>query len=295
MQNCFSLPEYPCTVDMWDVLSEETRPIVVYGMGNGADKLIRRFERYNIKISDFFASDGFVRGHSFHGYPVLSFSDIKHKYDDFVIVLSFASNRREVIDMLYEIDESYEMYVPDMPVTDEDEYFDKEFYNENYEKILCALNALADDKSRNNFSAILNYKLSGKIEYLRRAIDTKDDMYRILNNHSIRNIIDAGAYNGDTLKEAKLYFGNLKSAVAIEPDARNFKRLTKYCEAENDFAIKTVNGAAWDTDGCGDFSNSGNRNSSINSTSSFEHKTETKCCTGPPKGFPHRVLPAPHR
>ena len=44
------LPCYPCVSDMWDELARETRPIVVYGMGNGADKLIKRFEKYNIKI-----------------------------------------------------------------------------------------------------------------------------------------------------------------------------------------------------------------------------------------------------
>ena len=52
----YNLPEYPCKSDMWDVLSKEERPIVVYGMGNGADKLVEKFEKYNIKISDFFAS-----------------------------------------------------------------------------------------------------------------------------------------------------------------------------------------------------------------------------------------------
>ena len=54
-------------------------------MGNGADKLIARFEKYGIKISDFFASDGFVRGHEFHGMRVKSFSEIKAEYPDFVI------------------------------------------------------------------------------------------------------------------------------------------------------------------------------------------------------------------
>ena len=71
-----TLPEYPCKSDVWDVLARETRPIAVYGMGNGADKLFRRFEKYGIKVSEVFASDGFVRGHSFRGFKVKSFSDI---------------------------------------------------------------------------------------------------------------------------------------------------------------------------------------------------------------------------
>ena len=74
--NKISLPEYPVESDMWDTLASETRPIVVYGMGNGADKLIERFDKYGIKISDIFASDGFVRGHFFRGFRVMSFSEI---------------------------------------------------------------------------------------------------------------------------------------------------------------------------------------------------------------------------
>ena len=109
-----TLPEYPLNRDMWDELASESRPIVVYGMGNGADKLIKRFEKYNIEISDFFASDGFVRGHFFHGKRVKSFAEIKTEYSDFVIVLSFASNRREVLDMLLDIDREYDMYIPDI-------------------------------------------------------------------------------------------------------------------------------------------------------------------------------------
>ena len=168
------LPEYPIKTDMWDLLSAEKRPIVVYGMGNGADKLITRFEKYNVRISDFFASDGFVRGHTFHGMRVKSFSEIKEAYDDFVIVLSFASNRAEVIDMLAAINDEYDMYVPDMPVAGE-EYFDREFYNMHYEEILSAYNALSDENSKNAYASIINYKLTGRMIHLMNAYSEKDD------------------------------------------------------------------------------------------------------------------------
>ena len=71
-----SLPQYPCAEDMWDGLKKETRPIVIYGMGNGADKLIARFSMLGIEFADIFASDGFVRGHSFHGVRVKTLDEI---------------------------------------------------------------------------------------------------------------------------------------------------------------------------------------------------------------------------
>ena len=127
---------------MWQSLRREERPIVVYGMGNGADKLFGRLSSLGVSVADVFASDGFVRGHSYRGMRVLSFSEIKAKYEDFCILLSFASRLPEVIDMLSAIDKEYTLYVPDMPVAGVDEYFDRDFYNSNYEAISCAYESI---------------------------------------------------------------------------------------------------------------------------------------------------------
>lgn len=270
MDNKYLLPEYPCTSDVWDTLAAEIRPIVVYGMGNGAEKLIRRFEKYGINISDFFASDGFVRGHSFAGFRVKSFSEIKETYSDFVIVLSFATNRPDVIEMLTDIDGKYDMYVPDMPVADESEYFDREYYNKNYSKIEKVYNSLNDALSKKIYSAVINYRISGKLSYLLDGYSEKEEMYSLLNNRKIKCVIDAGAYNGDTAKEAISYFKNVKKVYAIEPDKRNYKKLNKFSE-ETEVEINTVNAAVWDKCEKGMFIGSGNRNSSLSSTASYQH------------------------
>ena len=243
-------------------------------MGNGADKLMARFALYGITISDFFASDGFVRGHSFHGFKILSFSEIRDKYTDFVIVISFASNKPDVIDMLSKINAEYDVYIPDMPVADVTEYFDKDFFNLHYEEIISAYAALEDEDSRNAFAAIINYKLSGRMDYLLSAYSTTAELYGELPLEKIERIIDAGAYNGDTVREAKSYFPSLKEAIAIEPDKKNFKKLAKYCEAETDISLRIINSAAWKDSSVGLFSTSGNRNASITATPSFEHSDD---------------------
>ncbi len=274
------LPEYPVSEDMWDKLKNESRPILIYGMGNGADKLILKFQELNISFSDIFASDGFVRGHSFHGIRVKSFSEVKELYRDFVIVLSFASNRDEVLELFSEIDGKYDMYIPDMPVAG-GEYFDRNFYNTNYEKILDAYNALCDEDSKNCFAAVVNYKLFGKLRFLLSAYSTKDELYGLIKLFkNVESYIDGGAYNGDTLKEAVFYFENLKRAVLVEPDKRSFKKLSLFAESLSETDTVLYNAALWSNEGMLEFSSSGNRNSSINSTASFENKTvETEVVT----------------
>ena len=269
----YELPTFPCTWDMWDELKNEKRPIVVYGMGNGADKLVSRLEKYGVEISDYFASDGFVRGHLFRGKRVKSFSEIKEQYKDFVILLSFASNRPEVLAMLRDINSAYDMRVPDLPVAGLDEYFDREFYNSHYSEIISAMSALADEESKNLFAAIVNYKLTGRAEYLFDSYSTKDELYSLLPCERIESYADLGAYNGDTLAEALHYFPNLGKALLVEPDAKNFKRLSKFSDTVNGKDLTLVNAAAWSFDGKGEFNQSGNRNSTASATASHEHKT----------------------
>jgi len=86
--------------DLWSYLACSSKPILMYGMGNGADKILAVCGDYGIEIADFFASDGFVRGHSFHGKRVLSYSEACQKYDDFIILLSFASSLPEVVERI---------------------------------------------------------------------------------------------------------------------------------------------------------------------------------------------------
>ena len=271
----YTLPEYPCRVDMWDELAHETRPIMVYGMGNGADKLFARLEKYGVTPREVFASDGFVRGHSFRGYRVKSFSEIKESYDDFVILLSFGTNREEVLDMLVDIDRRYDMYVPDMPVADEEEYFDREFYNAHYEEIRAAYEALSDERSKNEFSLILRYKISGRMKYLEKAQDASSDIYSLISAVSPRLAIDGGAYSGDTLRQMREHLPTLTSAIAVEPDRRTFNRLFKYVSTVENFDIKTYNAALWSEVGEGNFSSSANRNSTVSATASYKHREDS--------------------
>ncbi len=266
-----SLPPYPCDLDVWDTLKAETRPIVVYGMGNGADKLLCRFEKYGINVSDFFASDGFVRGHSFHGKRVKSFGEIKAEYADFVIVLSFASGREEVLSLFRSLDRDYTLYIPDMPVSG-DRYFDRAFYNANYEKICEAYNALSDDVSRAVFASVLHYKLSGRLAPLMAHTASAEEILSLLPSARIQTMLDGGAYHGDTAKQALSYFPALSRVLAVEPDKKIFKKLCRY--AEEDLRVTPIFGALYNEAGEATFFGSSNRNSSLVGAS-FEHREDS--------------------
>ena len=49
------LPSCQDVKDFWQEIKQDSRPIIVYGTGNGADKLSEYLSLYGREISDFFA------------------------------------------------------------------------------------------------------------------------------------------------------------------------------------------------------------------------------------------------
>ena len=79
---------------LWDYLRQTEKKIVLYGMGDGADKILAQFDRLGIRASGVFASDEFARGNLFHGFSVRKLSDtVAELGEDIVIVIAFASQR----------------------------------------------------------------------------------------------------------------------------------------------------------------------------------------------------------
>jgi len=85
---------------LWKYLKSTDKPIVLYGMGNGADKIISVLESYGIPFKGIFASDGFVRNKTFHGFKISSLKELEDTLGDMIILLCFGSERPEVIEFM---------------------------------------------------------------------------------------------------------------------------------------------------------------------------------------------------
>lgn len=252
-------------IDLWEYLKKTNKTVVMYGMGNGADKILAVCERHGIEVADFFASDGFVRGHSFHGKRVLSYTEAKEKYgaENMIVLLSFASSLPDVMDTFRRVAAECELYAPDVPVC-EGRIFDLPFARENAAAIQKAYDLLTDGESKRIYEKTVLYKLTGNIEFLFEAESDEDTvMTSLIHAESIVSYADLGAYNGDTLRKLSEYSTKLSRAVAFEPSPKTFKKLSAYVENETRFKINAVNAAAWSEDTTLDFGDEGNRNSGL--------------------------------
>ena len=264
--------------NLWNYLKETALPIVVYGMGNGADKILEILDRNQIAVSDFFASDGFVRGHSFHGKKVLSFSEIQEKYEKFIILLAFGSSLDDVMARIVSMSEKHELYAPDVPVCG-GELFDADFYLKNQAQFEAVRALLADEKSQEVYDDLISYKLSGSISYLRHADTEKEDALKNILSGGYTAYADLGAYNGDTVKETLSFYPTVQKITAFEPSAKTFAKLNTYLSSLTDLEIQACPLCAWDkketvilTDGAG-------RNTTIGGTSPGKTKNGAKIKT----------------
>ncbi len=219
--------------DLWQKLKKEKGPVYLYGMGNGADKILDECIRLGIEISGVFASDGFVRNQVFRGFKVESYSAVREKSPDMTALLCFGSALEEVISSIKQKSDEIRLYAPSVPVYG-DEIFNSEFFEKNEEKIRLARSLFADERSKEVFDKIIEYRLSGDIKYLFEAESDRNENYKLL---ELKNEIffDLGAYRGDTVLEVEEHC-NLEKIYALEPDKKSFEKLKA-----NTAHIKNVN------------------------------------------------------
>ncbi len=250
----------------WQLLKEDERPIFVYGMGNGADKIFAQFENFGIRAEGIFASDEFVRGHYFRDFKVLKYSEVCERYDDFVIVLAFGAGYASLIEKIENMASEHTLYAPDVPI-EGGGLFTYEYCLEHSKEIDDVYNMLEDDFSKEVYSEIINFRISGKIEYLKKITTPKSEVYTDIIKPSEDEIyVDLGAYNGDTISELLEFTnGKYRKITALEPDARNFRKLVKSVEGKEN--IETLNCAVWNCDTTLLFSAAAGRQSSVNNVS----------------------------
>lgn len=220
--------------ELWEYLKTAKKPIVLYGMGNGADKIIKVLEEKDIEFRGVFASDGFVRNKLFHGHQISSYTNLKEKFGEMIVLLCFGSSLPDVISNILKIADEQELYAPEVPVIGGG-LFDSAFLHKNAKDLKLVYDRLSDDISKKTFENIIKYKLSGKINYLIDCQVDENEPYSSFLKLNNERFLDLGAYNGDTVLGFIEKCPNYDSITALEPDRKTFKKLLKNTENLRDF------------------------------------------------------------
>lgn len=217
---------------MWDQISKSGLPVVLYGTGNAADRIIAELEKRQIPIAGIFASDGFVRSRTFHDLPVISYSQAKEQFGKMTVILCFGSHLPEVMENFLRVAGEQNLFAPDLPVTG-DGLFTQEYYLSRKEKMEKVRSLLADEQSRQVWDDILEYRLTGRLEPLMRCATPDSENWKLLSIGSEESYLDLGAYNGDTVALFRSFTDQWTQIVAVEPESRNYRKLCQAAEGLN--------------------------------------------------------------
>ncbi len=251
---------------LWDYLAETDKKIVLYGMGDGAEKIRAVLDSIGVAVDDIMASDEFVRGHSFMGIRVKKLSEIEEFYgDSFIILVCFGTQLPDVMDRIYAMAEKHELYAPNVPVVG-DGLFTLDYAREHYKELKTVYDMLADEQSKLVFENVIRYKLSGDIMLLKQCETPREEMYDLLKVGAEEIYVDLGAYNGDTLveflNETSMRFRKL---YAMEPDHKNYEKLKRRLYMIGSGLLEAYNCGAWDSETTMMFSMRAGRSSKVDS------------------------------
>lgn len=247
----------------WERLMKTEKPIVMYGMGDGAEKILSVMEKKGIRPAEFMASDEFVRGHSFHGYRVKKLSEIEEQYDDFLLVICFGSALPEVMERVTALSEKYETVVPDVPVVGEG-LFDGAFLAAHESELQEVRSLFADERSLEVFGALLRYRYTGDLSILRAAESEKNEALSLLRIGTNEIYMDLGAYDGDTVEEfLRLTGKRFEKIYAVEPNRRNYAKMRRRLYSLGSGVFTHLNAAVTEEDGPVTFARRSGRGSAV--------------------------------
>lgn len=213
---------------LWHKLRQEKRPILLYGMGNGAQKLLHLAKDYGITVSGIFASNEHSRdGLIFQGFPVMSLDYALQTYRDPIILVAFGVYQEDVLQRILSLSQKYTLYIPDIPLMG-GVPLTPEYLSGHPQQIETVQKLLSDEISRRVFDTMLQAKMTGHISaYFQEDTPRNEDM-ALLHLGTSERYLDLGAYNGDTIMEfLSLTHGAYGSIDAFEPDNHNFKKLSE--------------------------------------------------------------------
>ena len=250
------------SLSVWEKLQETKEPIIMYGTGNGADKVCDVLNSLHIQLSGITASSSFVRERFFRGVPVKPLEYFEDKYSEFTIIVTFGTSIPSVMENIFNISKKHRVLVPCVPVIGT-EIFDRKFLENHEEEINLAYSLLADDFSRKIFEGYVNFQFGGEISILKEIeTDENEAFTNILKLNNQEAFVDIGAYRGDTVEKFLKHTNNeYINIVAAEPDKKTFLKLLANCESLKNF--RCVNAAITDFDGKIGFSSLAGRQSAV--------------------------------
>lgn len=228
----------------------ENENIIIFGTGSGGINSYKLLEANNLKTQiDFFCDNDIQKhGKELFEIKIISSKSLKKIYNNQLIVITCTAVEQVKKQLL-------KLGIPKERIIFNDFTYNNlkgnyEFINKNLSEFNDIYNILEDQKSKEVFKNLLNYKISYDTKYLKNIVSdykkkSLDKEIIKLSKNSV--YIDCGSYQGDTLLNYINIFGkDYKKIICIEPNEYNFNILLNEIKEKNIEKVECHKIGLWD-------------------------------------------------
>lgn len=205
-----------------------------YGAGGRACALAACFSEISLSVGGFVVTDMEKnwknKERKLLGHPVISIEEFAHAHNDAPLIISSKYEEEMVATCeAYALKKVFLFYqaLSLLGMSLSYKKLQPESINENPDA-LAALDIWADEESRGKYRALLNLHFRPHRKHVPICEPAQYFSPKYLHPDYLANVIDAGAYVGDTLKEfSGITKGDFCSYYAFEPDPESFLSLSE--------------------------------------------------------------------
>lgn len=225
--------------------------IIIFGAGVGGAALMKLIDEKQLenKICCFSDNNHLKHGMDFYDKEIVAPTELYKKYPEAKIIIA-SSAFPEIKEQLSEYGFNSDFIKLYNFAFSNLEYTDRDFIYDHIVDFKRSYEYMADDKSRNIFFHILNYKITKDNIWLDRLYEFVDDeknQYfdgKLLDLDNIKTIVDIGSYIGDTLEHVESLGINFEKYYCFEADSEIFGILLENIKHKCNVLAKNI--GLWD-------------------------------------------------
>lgn len=222
-------------------IRSDRKPIICFGAGHCSRMLYDLLIGEDIEVLAFCDNDEQKQGHYLYKKPIMSLIEAMDRFGEFNIVIT-VSSYEDVCASIQSNEFKGKIYWLEAPATYHKScLFSKGYIKKNCERFANVYHLLHDDISRLVYINSLSHTLSLDKKYMDCIDQYEIQGYfgtNLLRNKNLNVFLDAGAYNGDTIREFISFCDyQFDKIYAFEPDGDNFLNLHTFAKELGDSKV----------------------------------------------------------
>ena len=227
----------------------------IYGTGNFALRIMNVLDEEKIDVNAFLEISKEI--YTFDNLPVYKLNQFENLDKTIPVIIGLGNPQADIKFITTQLETSgfqiinpiqFAIYAFNSGHTFENYWLtgDLSIYHKHKNEIALARSLLKDEKSKQIFDEVMEYRKTGKIETLPEKLDVSvqyiapDLPWNDTFDRGL-NVLDGGAFDGDTYENFKKAGIKVNSWVFVEPDVNNFSTLlSKYSHLNENFSFLNI-------------------------------------------------------